>query len=118
MRRARHRGITILRLFEYGELVNLAFKLSMGVTFSLYVLVLTGLLPSFSDTLLRAISLRVMCVVAITLASLYVTRRLRVPVSEAKRRKRSIKTESPVSALVSMLVLIVTALFYLALLLN
>lgn len=119
MRETRHKGAisSISRLFEYGELVNLAFKLSLGVAFSLYVLVLTGLLPSFSDTLLRTVSLRIICVVTILLAGLYATRRLRVSVSEAKRRKKLVKMEDPVPVLVSILVLIAIALFYLALLL-
>ncbi|MEM0001001.1 MAG: hypothetical protein QXH02_05920 [Desulfurococcaceae archaeon] len=95
MKRAKYRG-AISRLFDYNELAELTFKLTVYIALALYIILVTGLLAPGPTALpaLGILTLRMAFMVILLTLSVYVIREFRTTKVRAERRKTTPSKEA------------------------
>lgn len=117
VKRARYRGV-ITRLFDYGELAEVTFKLAVYSALALYIILVTGLLaPSFTaPPVLGILTLRVAFTTLLLAVSVYVVREFRSTKTRTERKK-VVSQKGIRETLYSLIALLITAVAFYALLL-
>jgi hypothetical protein len=112
---SRRLGSTLVKLFEYEELVNMCSKIGKILVFTIYFIVITGLpLVDYTSTSqLGALALRTTIILIIALVTWIISRELTKVKTRLERRKtKSYNVKTPYLAL---LVIVMITAFYFAL---